>query len=79
MGRQYLRLTYPSTLVDKPIIYRLGREFGLVTNILRANVSKDEGWVALELQGDDADLQRAVDWARNKGVVVESLDGDLGR
>lgn len=79
MGSQYLRLTYHSDLVTQPIIYRLGHEFGLVTNILRANVSKERAWVALELQGNELDMERAVAWAREKGVVVEPLGADLDR
>jgi L-aspartate semialdehyde sulfurtransferase ferredoxin len=71
MGSQYLRLTYPPRLINEPIVFRLGNEFGLVTNIRRANVSRDQGWVVLELRGDDDDVRRAIAWAREQGIVVE--------
>jgi L-aspartate semialdehyde sulfurtransferase ferredoxin len=74
MGHQYLRLTYPPRLINEPIIYRLGHEFGLMTNIRRANVSRDQGWVVLELRGDDDDLRRAIAWAQETGIVVEPVE-----
>ena len=35
-----------------PIIYELGKSFNLVTNIRRADVTEDRGWVILELDGE---------------------------
>ncbi len=77
MAERILRFTYPPELVNEPIIYQLGREFGLVTNIRRANVTKDRGWVILELRGDDDQLTRAIRWAQEKGLTVEPLAGDM--
>ncbi len=73
MGRQYLRFTFTPTNVSEPIVYEIGREFGLVTNIRRANVARDRGWVLLELEGEDDEIERAVKWARGKGVTVEEV------
>jgi len=74
---QRLRFTYPPRVVNEPIIWEMSREFGVVTNILRANVSKDQGWVILELEGPAEDVERAIQWAREKGVTVEPVVGDL--
>ena len=71
MGRWYLRFTFTPANVSEPIVYEIGKEFGLVTNILRANVARDRGWVLLELVGEDDEIERAVTWARGKGVTVE--------
>lgn len=77
MESRYFRLTFSPSNVTEPVVYRLGSEFGVVTNIRRANVSKDSGWVVLELQGSEEDVERAVAWAREKGVLVEPLSGDI--
>lgn len=71
MGRRHLRFTYTPENVSEPIVYEMGREFGLVTNIRRANVARDRGRVLLELEGEDDEIERAVEWARGKGVTVE--------
>jgi len=38
-----VRLTFPSELVQQPIIYRLVSDFGIVPNIRRADVRADHG------------------------------------
>ncbi len=74
---QNVRLVFPSHLVTQPVVYRMGREFDLATNIRRANVANDHGWVVLELQGPEEDVLRALRWVRDLGVSVELLDGEL--
>ena len=77
MSGQFLRFTFSPENVGEPIVYDLGRQFGLTSNIRRANVTRDGGWVVLELLGDEADLQRAIEWAKGKGVIVDVVQGDL--
>ena len=48
MGRQRVKFTFAAELVKEPIIYELGRDFRLVTNIRRADVGDTVGWVVLE-------------------------------
>ena len=52
MGRQRVKFTFEETLVKQPVIYELGHKYKLVTNIRRADVGEDVGWVILELDGD---------------------------
>ena len=73
MAGPCFRFTFPPIVVTEPIIYELGRQFAVTTNIRRANVTKDSGWVILELQGEEDEVARAVAWARGRGVVVEAV------
>ena len=77
MGTQRVKFTFMTELVKEPIIYRLGQEFNLVTNIRRADVREDMGWVVLELDGDDAEIQRGLDWVAAIGVRVDPVSGDV--
>ncbi len=77
MGTQRVKFTFMTELVKEPIIYRLGREFNLVTNIRRADVREDMGWVVLELDGDDTEIQRGLDWVASTGVRVDPVSGDV--
>jgi len=52
MAKQRVRFTFPTHLIKEPVIWRLGRNFDLVTNIRRADVAEDRGWVILELEGE---------------------------
>lgn len=77
MVRQNVRIVFPPTLVTEPIVYQLSKQFEIATNIRRANVTKDEGWVILELQGPEEDVQRAIKWAKDRGVTVDLLPETL--
>ena len=59
------------------MIYQLGKSFEIVTNIRRADVDRDEGWVLIELTGEPDELERGVAWMTEKGVRVDPVEGDL--
>jgi len=77
MGRRRLKLIFGPSLVKEPVIYQLGRKFEIVTNIRRADVSRDHGWVLLEVTGDEDELDRGVAYLESCGVTVEPAEGDL--
>ena len=77
LGMQRIKLTFMTELVKEPIIYRLGQKFKLVTNIRRAEVSHEIGWVVLELEGDDAEIQRGLDWVKSIGVRIDPISADV--
>lgn len=72
-----MRLTFSRALVTEPVIYELGQRFQLVTNIRRADVDRDEGWVLLELLGEADELDRGVAYLGERGVRVDPAEGDL--
>ena len=76
MAERHVRLTFSPELIKEPLIYEIGREFGVITNIRMADVDAKVGWVVLGLEGDDAEIDRALDWVRGKGVRVD--DATLG-
>ena len=77
MARRRIRLTFSKDKVTEPVIYELGRRFQVVTNIRRADVSRDEGWVLLEITGEDAELDRGISYLDAQGVRVDPAEGDL--
>ena len=77
MAKQRVRFTFSGELVREPIIYRLGLDFDVITNIRRAEVRADVGWVVLELDGNEDDIQRGLDWVGSTGVRVDPIAGDV--
>jgi hypothetical protein len=71
------KFTFPTDLIQEPIIWKLGREFELVTNIRRANVVEDSGWVILELDGERDEIDKGVSWVTTRGVRVDPVPGDV--
>ena len=72
-----VRFTFPKDLVQEPVIYLLGKEFEVVTNIRRAEVAEDQGWVVLELEGDEGAIERGLEWVKQRGVRVDPVGGDV--
>jgi len=71
-------LTFPSEEVEKPVVYRLVKEFDLVPNILKAAISpNDVGTMVIELSGDPAKLESAMEFLGGLGVTVEPLSQDI--
>lgn len=77
VGRRRLKLIFGPKLVKEPVIYQLGRKFEIVTNIRRADVSRDHGWVLLEATGEEEELDRGVAYLESCGVKVEPAEGDV--
>ncbi len=60
MTKKQVMFTFPPELIKEPIIYSLGQRFKVVTNIRRADINGDKGWVVLELEGKREDTSRAL-------------------
>ena len=77
MAKQRVKFTFPQELITLPIIYELGKQYNLVTNVRRADVTEDRGWVVLELDGQIEEIERALMWVAEKGVRVDPVQGDI--
>lgn len=67
-------LTFPLDLVGRPLIWEMSRKFDVVFNIRQASVSREIGVLGLELSGEEAEVQNAVDFLTEKGVSVEPVE-----
>lgn len=74
MATRKVKLTFPEKLITEPVIYRLGHNFKVITNINQANVNKDSGWVVLELNGELEEIDRAIQYLKEKEIKVELID-----
>ena len=53
-------LSYPRVLIKEPILYQLVKKFDLMFNIRGASVSEDMGLVAVEFEGTQEQIERAL-------------------
>jgi hypothetical protein len=67
-------IRFPEDKIKEPIVYQIGREFKVVTNVRRADVRETTGWMDLELTGETAEIERAIEGLRTKGVVVDPIE-----
>ncbi len=77
MTKRQVMFTFPQELIKEPFIHNLGQQFRVVTNIRRADISEDRGWVVLELDGEENDIEEGITWVTSKGVRVDPVIGDI--
>ncbi len=73
MADRRIKLIYPPSLVDEPILYQLVRKYDLVTNLHRADVNAQGGVLELDLRGEGPVIDQALDWVRQLGIQVEEM------
>jgi L-aspartate semialdehyde sulfurtransferase ferredoxin len=74
---QRLFVSFPEPLVPRPMVYELVKRFDVIPNIRRADVEDHSGWMILELGGQPASCEAAVNWLREQGCVVDDMQGDI--
>ena len=73
MARRRVMLTFSEESVAEPILHNIGQQFKMVTNIRRANMTEDGGWIEVELEGEDKDIEDGIAWAISRGVRVDEI------
>ncbi|KGA94468.1 NIL domain-containing protein [Leptospirillum ferriphilum] len=74
MTKLRFHMTFPEERVKEPILYEISQKFRVVPNIRRADVSDRSGWVELELEGDLPEIERTVQYLRQRGIHVDPLE-----
>ena len=77
MIKKRVKFTFPQELIQESLIYQLGHKFSIVTNIRRADVREDMGWVVLELDGEEDEISRGIEWIVSAGARVDPVSGDV--
>lgn len=73
-------LHFPKRLVDRPIVYRLVKEYNLEFNILKALFTPEaEGLMVLEISGEQKDYDRGIRYLTKAGVRIQALSQDVTR
>ena len=73
-------LRFPKRLVERPIVYRLVKDYDLEFNILKASITPEqEGVMVLELKGSQAEYDKGIEFLIKAGVKIQSLSQDVTR
>ena len=59
------------------MVYHLVKDFDIVTNIRRADVKADHGWMVLEIEAAEERLEQGVAWLKEQGVKVDPIERDV--
>ena len=72
-----LFVSFPESLVERPMIYEIVKTYDVVPNIRRANVEAHSGWVILQLTGEQDQLDGAIAYLEGVGCQVNRMEGDV--
>lgn len=73
MAERRIVLSFQRFQLDKPLTYKLVKEFDLVVNILQAKVTTEEGKLVLGLEGLEQNIESGIEWLKDQKVIVEPL------
>lgn len=76
-NKRRVTLTFPPERIQEPVIYNIGHRFKIVTNIRSANVTENVGWVTLEIDGEEEEYLKALNYLKEIGVKVEPVEKDV--
>jgi L-aspartate semialdehyde sulfurtransferase ferredoxin len=75
--RERVYLTFPKDLIKEPVLSLLAKQFDIVFNIRGSTVTAEMGLVALEIDGKSAEVEKAIGWLKEKGVMVEPIEKNV--
>lgn len=68
-------LRFSPKIVEEPIIYSLIKDYGLIPNILKAEINPhSEGYLVVEVKGEDQQYADGIEYLKSVGVEIEALD-----
>jgi len=65
-----VEITIPGDLKHLPVIYYLGHDFKIIPNIIEASFSTEIGWASLVLEGEEAEIKKALEYLKSKKITV---------
>jgi len=78
MASRKIVLTFPKEKIDKPIVYKLIKDFNLVFNIMKASITPDQaGHMVLEVSGENAEIEKGIKYLKEQGVSIEPLSKEI--
>ena len=77
MVTKRVKLHFPPERIKEPVLYNLGKQFRLKTNILEADIRGDTGWLLIEVEGLPKQVEKGLAWAAEIGIGVEEVNDTL--
>ena len=80
MYSRILKLRFPVTEVQKPVVCDLAREYDLQFNVLNAGIyPRKEGFMVLEVSGSRQNFKAGLGYLKRQGVDVQNASQEIER
>ena len=78
MRKKRVVLTFPPNLIEQPIAYNLIKDYDLMVNVLRGNITpREQGRLIVEMSGSKKNIDAGMNYLSGLGVEVQSLAQDI--
>jgi len=78
--KKRILIRFKKNMIDKPIVYRLVKDYNLIFNILRANVLPNaDSIMVMEIEGEEDDFQKGIEYLIDAGCGIEPIEQDIKR
>ncbi len=77
MTKKMVKLVFPQDLIKEPVTFNMAKKFNVTPNIRRANITETIGEVILELEGEQENIEKGIEYLTKLGVRVEPIVGDI--
>lgn len=75
--KKLIELDYPTELVTKPVLSLVIKKHNVLVNIRRASITKGFGYVQMEIEGEEKEVQKALDDLSKQGIDVNPIVKDI--
>lgn len=73
-------LRFKRNTIDKPIVYKLVKDYDLIFNILRANIlPKAESMMVMEIDGTEVNFNKGIEYLKGLNIGIEPMEQDINR
>jgi len=69
-------LIFPGELKDESVICYLCKNFNITLNIIEASFSMSSGWAFLELEGEEKEVKRTLEYIGTKNIKIQKIKED---
>jgi len=70
-------LAFPGTLKDESVICYICKNYNVNLNIIEASFSMSSGWAILQIEGEDGEVEKVLDYLAGKGIKIQQIEKDL--
>jgi sulfur-carrier protein len=74
-SKKRVTLVFPPDQIQEPVVFNMAKKFDIIPNIRRARVTETVGEMMLELEGDEKDLVKGIEYLESRGIKVEPVTG----
>ena len=75
--KKLIELDYPNELLTEPVLSNMIKKYDVIVNLRRATITKEFGYVQMQIEGEPQEVKKALDDLAGKGVAVNPIEKDV--